>query len=134
MVFKKNHFFILRESKQVEESGRGKANLKQAPCTVWSPMWGLIPQPWDPDLSQKPKPNLTLNRLSQAPMKQCGIDLKTEETQNKRKRNKPKNEEQMRSLEMDLHICHQLIFKKHTKEIQKRKDNFFNNLCQNAHN
>ena len=29
-----------------------KENPKQSPCSVWSPKWGLIPWPWDYDLSQ----------------------------------------------------------------------------------
>ena len=33
----------------------GREDLKHMPCLAWSPMWGLISQPWDHDLSQNQK-------------------------------------------------------------------------------
>ena len=42
-----------REKREKErERERERKNLKQAPCSVQSPMLGFIPQPWDHDLSQ----------------------------------------------------------------------------------
>ena len=38
-------------------------NPKQAPHSAWSPTWGLIPQPWDHDLSQNQE---MLNLMSHA--------------------------------------------------------------------
>ena len=43
-----------RKNAQVREEagGKGGEDLKQTPHWLWNPMWGLISQPWDHDLSQ----------------------------------------------------------------------------------
>ena len=49
------NYYYLRESAQVGdgEGGEGeRENLKQTPHSAQSPTQGLIPQPWDHDLSQ----------------------------------------------------------------------------------
>ena len=45
---------------QVEKEQREEEREKQSPCWAGSPMWGLIPGPWDHDLSQRQ----LLNQLS----------------------------------------------------------------------
>ena len=49
--FLKKNYFKERESTWVRERGRGRENLKQAPCWVQSLTRGLILQFWDHDLS-----------------------------------------------------------------------------------
>ena len=51
-------FFNFRESEREstcahewEREEGERENSKQAPCLAWSPTQGLIPQPWDHDLS-----------------------------------------------------------------------------------
>ena len=45
-------FFYMREREHTSKGeGRGRENLKQAPCSVQSLTRGLIPWPWDHDLS-----------------------------------------------------------------------------------
>ena len=39
------------ERQKRREGERERENLKQAPCSVQSPKWGSIPQPWNHDLS-----------------------------------------------------------------------------------
>ena len=44
------YLFILRENEQVVEELREEESESQA---VQSPMWGLIPRPWDHDLGSR---------------------------------------------------------------------------------
>ena len=50
-------FFLWRERKRSGERGRGRGreNPKEAPNSVGSLTWSLIPRPWDPDLSRNPE-------------------------------------------------------------------------------
>ena len=43
-------FIYLREHKSGEK-GRGREREKVIPCWAWNLTWGLIPGPWDHDLS-----------------------------------------------------------------------------------
>ena len=43
---------VRRERGRERKRERERENPKQAPYSVQSPMWSLIPRPWDHDLSQ----------------------------------------------------------------------------------
>ena len=51
-LFLKILFTYLRDRESMSREGREK----QAPYRAGSPMWGSIPGPWDPDLSQRQSP------------------------------------------------------------------------------
>ena len=61
-------FFLERECRQRREGER--ENLKQAPCSVWSLMWGLVPQPWDHDLSWRSRVRCSTNWATQVSQSQ----------------------------------------------------------------
>ena len=50
-----------REKGREGKGERGRGTLKQAPCSTWSPMQGLVPCSWDHDLSQKSRVGGSIN-------------------------------------------------------------------------
>ena len=57
-----------RKSRERERE-RERENLNQAPCSVWSPIWGSIPPPWDHDPWLKSRVECSTNWVTQLPLK-----------------------------------------------------------------
>ena len=60
------------EGKGRERERERERESKQAPCSAQSPMWGLIPRPWDYDLSRNQELD---TQQTEPPKHPCGREF-----------------------------------------------------------